>query len=484
MTSPLVIAPSWSITYGSVTIGASDENFLGPVEDTLAVFQSRRSARVTFDAIVYSTSSATFLSKNQELLSQFRTPRAQLTIDAPTDLVDYIPTAGASGNIGFDAEPTIVMVPDDRNCDVFQRYRITIDLTLPETLSGQAGRRDNMEMVSFEPNRRRNVRLTGTYTALASNNARAQYDAQIATYATAALAEIESDSSVKWQLINESVSVNDTDKVLDFTRDYREITLAQSTGADDQASVVIQNFEMMEMTPGSRDTYISGEQVKPFQEFVVSFSAVIDVTVTADAGLRALWISTLRPRLLTLAAARLNKGPTSGTTAIEQETYAPGIEANTIEGSFRYVSRNGSGFIRGMMTKTIREDSGLKFTPITTGRPHEYDIDEGPPVREYILAVMEERVKGGSFLDPKPPKNFWERERTNSMREVTRGQGANTITTVVRELSIIYRYAIAYKGSSGASQAQAGMAKAFEPNALTGNNDGFNEKEKTLTGGT
>lgn len=482
MASPLQIAPGWSITYGSLTVGGSDANFLGPVEDTLAVFQSRRSARVVFDFIVYSTSGATFLSKQQDALSQFRTPRAQLTIDAPSGLEDYIPTAGASGNVGFDAEPTIVMVPDPLNCDVFQRYRATIDVSLPETLSGQGGRRDNMEMESFEPNRRRTVTISGTYTALTSNNARAQYEDQIATYATAALAKVESDSSVKWQLVDENQRVNDTDKMLEFSRTYREITLAQNASADEDSTIVIQEFEMTEVTPGSRDTYIGGAKVQPFQEFNVSCTVVCDVTVTDDSALRAFWISTVRPRLISLASSRLAKGPTSGTTAIENEFYSPGLEANTITGGFRYISRNGSGLIAAMLTKIVRENTGLQLTNITTGRPHEKSIDEGPPLREFTMRIMEERVKGGAFFDPRPPKDFWEKDRSDQRRQITRGQGASTITTVIRDLMVLYEYAIEYVGGvGGVTQGTRSNPAAFVPSNLTGNDGELNQRPKQIS---
>lgn len=480
MVSPLAISPSWTITYGSVTIGGSDANFLGPIEDTMGLFESYRRAQLSFDCIVYSTSASTFRTKQQELLTQFRTPRARLEVDAPSSLRDYNPSTLL--NTGFDAEPTISQVEDIANCDRFQRYRITVAVSLPADLSGQSGRRDNMEMVSFEANRRRTITLRGQYTALGSNSAREQYDASIATYAAAAISEIESDSSVKWQLTDESADVNDTDKVLSFTREYREITVNQASGAADSSAVVIQDFQMSEMTPGSRDTYIAGAEVKPFQEFMVSYTAVIDLTDTDDSGLRSLWLGTLRPYLLTLAASRLNRGPTSGTTAIDQETYAPGLEPNTVTGSFRYVSRNGSGFISGSIEKTVIERTGLAFTPISTGRSHEFAIDEGPPMREFVVSISEERIKGGQFFDYGPPKDFWETERSTTFVEMTRGQVPNIITTVRRMLTIRYMYAIEYVGGQGGSSSgRRSNPQAFEPSNLAGQDTELTARRKNVS---
>ena len=94
------------ITYGSTVVGGTTDYL---IDGKIRIDKSYNTTTVSFDVVVAGASSdANFASQCSTLEDAFRTPRDRLLIElGSSTLLDLNPTAGASGNSGFDANPSI-----------------------------------------------------------------------------------------------------------------------------------------------------------------------------------------------------------------------------------------------------------------------------------------------------------------------------------------------------------------------------------------
>lgn len=433
------IAQTYEIEYGSITIGGSSSDYW-LMREGLGLFEGYKTARVEAQVLVFGTSTTDFRDNMTALIDQFRTPRARLQVKRPDGYEDFNP----STNSGFDAEPEIRESSDQRfNNSRMRLFNISVTVQLPADLSGQSGRRDNRLVTAYDANRRRTITMRGQYTALSSNDATAQYNASIGAYATSVL-----PGGATWQLISENLDRNDTDKVIDFTRQYREITLDQDGSGSDNASVVTQSLRLTKIDNGGAALARPGGRLSiPLATYRVSYDATIDIEVTANSGLEALWENTLRAYVVGLAASRLGIGPENG-GAVSNETLTTDPENNVITAAFDYSALNGSLLTEARMTKEVQDDSGLVFTPVTTGAPHSYVIDEGPPSLT-LTVVIEEKTAGTSFFNYTPPANYFKVRETDNQGDEFLGLGSNSIRFRRRRFTGVYRFAIPYTGGTG-----------------------------------
>lgn len=433
------ITRSYSIEYGSTVIGGTSDKFLLRKRG-FGIFESYRSARVEFEVIVTGDTTSEFKDNNVELLDAFRTIRQRLQVKTPDGLRDYNPSS--SVNTGFNAEPEIRVVQGRQNGPKFRNYACSITVELPADLTGQAGRRDNTVAYSHEKNDRRTYTFRGTYTALGSNDATAQFTASISAYETAQL-----PGGANWQFLTQDIQVDDTDKNLQFTRVHKEITLDQAIGTPNHASVKEQQLKIRRVDTGGQNSYINGNAVKPLSTFSVDYTAIIDINVTPSSGLVALYEGTLKPHILNEISSNLRG--TAG-SSIDDENVEYDLENNVISSTFTYRALNGTQVIESRLTKQLIDRSGLQHTPVTTGRDHEYAKDKGPPERILRVTVMEKRL-GGTFYEYQPPKDFdLLTEDTTGIQEVE-GKFPDVLRFKRRTKVYEYKFAKEYKGggSSG-----------------------------------
>lgn len=431
------ITRTYSVEYGSTIIGGSSDKFLLRKRG-FGIFESYRTAKIMFEVVVYGATTTAFKDNNIELLDAFRTPRARLQVKTPDGLRDYNPSS--SINTGFNAEPEIDVVGGKQNGPRFRNYRCSITVQLPADLTGQAGRRDNTDSLEKAPNRRSTYNFAGEYTALLTNDATAQYTANIATYTTAQL------PSGDWQLLTEKTKVDDTDKVLTFSRVFKEITANQSVGLADNTSVVEQFLNVNKIDSGGSNSYVNNIPTKPMSAYGIEYRAVIDLEVTTASGLAALYSGTLRPHIINEITNTLGQAPSS--SSIDNEWVDYDLDNNEIKASFTYRALNGSEVIESKMSKQIVDSTGLVHTPISTGRPHEYAKDDGPPERILRVMVMEKR-KSGKFFEYIPPKNYdLLTEDTTGVEEVE-GKFPDILKFKRRTKIWEYKFAILYSGGGG-----------------------------------
>lgn len=455
------ITREFSITYGSVTVGGSSDDYL-LMRQNAGIFESYKRARVDATVLVVGTSEADFLANCTALVSQFRTPRARLQVARPTGYADFNPAT----NSGFNAEPEIRESSDRRfHSNRMRLYDITVTVDLPADLSGQDGRRDNTYAVSYEANRRRTITLSGQYTALGGNDATAQYEASIDSYVTSVL-----PGGATWQLIKEDTSRDDTDKIIGFTRQYREITLNQDGSGPDNASVVVQTLSVTKVDRGSPSySRVGGRTVIPMATYRVSYSAVIDIEQTDNTGLNSLWETTLRSYVVSQANSRLGIGPDNG-GAVSNETLTTDPENNTITASFDYMALDGSLLVEARMTKGLRDESGTVFTPVTTGRPYEYSLDDGPP-RLTLTVTIDEKTAGNSFFNYVPPNGYQKIYEDPNVTEEYEGDGSRSIRFLRRRFTGVYMFAKPYTGG-GAGGSTSSVTRGGAPTKTITNPSG------------
>jgi hypothetical protein len=145
-----------------------------------------------------------------------------------------------SDNTGFDCQPSIIKAGDPADTGRSRHYTIRFEFQLPADNVGTAFRQDSSVTVEYSPSRKRTVTIQGTYTANSSDGtttAYAQYNAQIAAYASSALVIV--DSSATWELVSEPQTTrNETNKICAFVVVYREILFNQSSSGLDDTDII------------------------------------------------------------------------------------------------------------------------------------------------------------------------------------------------------------------------------------------------------
>jgi hypothetical protein len=204
-----------SITYAGYTVGGSSG--IHPC-DNFRFEKTYRSAFIEFEFLIVSSdgTTATFNTMCATAEAAYRTPRGALTVSMNGTELSFDP----SSNTGFDSAPKIEKVDSPANTATSRLYRVHVDVALPADLSGQAGRSDSRVNLMTPQNLRRSLEVSGEYTALGSNDARAQYNAQIASYVSALEGTF---SAGTWVKVDESADANDTTKSLTFRALYREV---------------------------------------------------------------------------------------------------------------------------------------------------------------------------------------------------------------------------------------------------------------------
>jgi len=467
------IARSYSIEYGTTVIGGTSDKFYLRKRG-FGYTESYRRGSVTFEVVVRGDTVSAFKDNQQELLVAFRTIRQRLQVKTPDGLLDYNPSA--SINTGFNQEPSIEVVQTPFNGPKFKNYRCTVSFDLPADLASQAGRRDNSVAISGENNKRRTYTFTGTYTALATNNATAQYTAAVATYEATQL-----PGGSTWQLLTTRTSVDDTDKILEFTRVHEEITVNQAIGTPSHASVIKQWINVKEVESGvSGQTFINNVPAVALVSYDVTYKAIIDIEQTPSTGLKALYDATLKPHVINELNLTYSVSPTANGSSISNDTSKFDLDNNIIEGSFVFQTLGSSNVIESKMTKQLVDTSGLEHTPVSTGQPHHYAEDSGPPERILRVTVMEKR-KAGAFFEYKAPQNYSLLKIDESGVEEVQGNHPNTLKFKRRTKLWEYRYVLPYIGGGSGSGGGAGggggrriITSARGPSGLPGGLRGLN----------
>lgn len=376
------MARTVEITYGSITVGKDATQSSYHLTDKFKLVQSYETALVEFEVIVHNATQSTFLTHEAALVAQFRTPRARLQVLlADTSRFDFNP----SDDSGFNARPTVEKLGDVEDTEYSARYRCTVEVDLPADLSGQNARREALVDVSESRAGRKTVRLAGVWTASGGTAARAQYDAQVASYAATVLAAI--DNTFTWRKIGTPKSeVDDTDKLLTFEQAWEQILASEGVGTTDVTNL---SGEFLQISRRREVPEVAeGYEAEPLRTLQVSYAASVD---TSDQDLLGMWVASCRPNILSHA-----RTIAAGGVAVLAEEPVFDVEENRITAQMTLVSDSGASLLSITVETEDDIDLGVRLIPVQNGNPFARDRYQGPITwLRRVNRVALRRTKGG-----------------------------------------------------------------------------------------
>ena len=243
-----------TIIYGGVTIGGSTAR---QITEWTKEEHDYVSGAFEFEFVTTVASDAAFATELNTIRDEFRKPRQDLTV---TQNASTILSRSHSANTGLDTNPRIIKDGDPADTGRSRHFRVRIEYELPADNVSTSFRRGSTIVVNYTPSRRRTVTITGIYTANSTDGTTAadtQYFAQIATAEDTLLDTV--DSVATWERVGQpQVEYFETRKVMHFTRVYREVNVAQSLSATDDAEIIDPQLIITreQMAPG--DSFESG----------------------------------------------------------------------------------------------------------------------------------------------------------------------------------------------------------------------------------
>lgn len=377
------VARTISIIYGSTTVGGTTDYILdGDVK--IKENHAYGRASVSFSFWAFGTSDATFIANTNAVETAFTTPRQKLTLKlgSATWRV-WDPVAGASGNTGFWQAPSIQKVGDLGDTTRSRRYEVTIEIQTPADLSSQNGLLWATTNLETEPGGRKRVTITGVYTALTSNDARAQFNASIGTYQSTQCDALIGSGA--WELVHTPQADGDViDKNLHFTRVYREILLQQSLSALNNANIVDQEILVAVSRQAPGDSQGRKGVVRRLQEIRISYSA----WVLPGVDLRSEWDSIILPWIMNHAQT------VSGASQIALVSSLPefGYDNRHVRASLLIVAPGGSDLLASSVTTSDERNEGLLTVPVWSGDRFAKNVFQGPATHTRTVTTITLRL--------------------------------------------------------------------------------------------
>jgi hypothetical protein len=386
----------FTVTYGGFVIGTGTTRQITGVSKTEIGYER---AVLEFDFIIRATTPALFATEIAAVEAAFRTPYQNLTV-----VVGDTQTAGTwcsfsqGSATGFDIQPELSKSGDPVDTGLSRKYHVRFTIRLPANLlggtAGRMGRQSSTVNVSYAPNRRRTITISGVYTGVPSGSSvlgRNQYEAQIGAYVNAVLLSI--DSAAVFELVGEPITeVDDTvdtsvgrGKVIRFQRVYEEILYKQagfSVSGLDNPDIVQQRLAITRR--------YSGQEFHP----EVTQLAVCDVSYEAwfdrvslgglDNALKYNWDTKIRDFIMA-EVKRFMFSPGGGGFAVVEENPQIDYDNFRISATMVVEGQMGGGPYEATLTVTDSIDTGTTLIPVWGGSPYARLSYQGPIKRERTI---------------------------------------------------------------------------------------------------
>jgi hypothetical protein len=319
-------------------------------------------ANVEFEFVVTGVDDTAFASACAAAEAAFRKPRQTFTI---TQNATPLISLSHANNTGFDCYPTIIKQGQVGDTARSRFYRVRITFGRPADNVGTSGRRTGTIDVSYLPSRQRVVTISGTYTAMPGGlDARAQYLAQIDAYCSSVLTTV---GVTTYDFLEEPVTEsNDTDKIINFTRVYKELIYPQAGQTNDLA-IIGDSLEISAARDGTED----GPGSYHLATVSVSYSCWIDKNVTTD--LKNKWTS-IRSSILD----KVRSAYELGTVGIISDAPEFSYTDNRIMATMILVGITQGNLLSYRQTTKKTNEIGQNFVPAWTGDPLSYYVFQGP----------------------------------------------------------------------------------------------------------
>lgn len=369
----------YTVTWGSFVCGGTTEKLITGLH---RVSKDHGSFAVTFDVLVRGTSDATFATNCAELESEFAKRRQLILLQVGSSTIQTF-NPSDTVNTGLNSYARIEKVgTPGADTDRSRLYTVTLGCELPAT--DASGRRDINIIVEYDPAKRRTVTFQGVWTAVTTLNATAKYAAEIDAYCTSALAALLPSGT--FERIGERTERDDQDKVIRFTRQFREIIVAQPSGSLDNANIVEPTLAFARSIDAPGDS--GGGGVKRLETITARFECFLDKTASTD--LATLYTGTIRPYILSELASRFS--PTQFAAISEQPTYSPYTNVVSVTVVFT-CAIDATDVIESTTSRRIVEKGGKVMTGAWVGKLFAKYVDQGHAQR-LRLGIRAVRVLG------------------------------------------------------------------------------------------
>lgn len=357
------------ITYGGYSVGGSTGR---EIDGKIRIEDAFDRGAVEFTVVIASDTQANFATACLALEAAYRDPYGTLSI-----------TMGGQTFLNFDADDALEAMPTvTKEGGVFdtglsRAYRVRIDYGRPADNVPDSGLRRRAVTITYTPARQRTVTIEGVYTAVSGTNARAKYEAGIASLATTVLDAV--DNSANWELVDETSGPSSTnDKTVTFSRSYEEILYSQA-GSADSSAIVRQSLviKLRDVAPG--DT----PESRRLGTYDVTYSAWIDKETTQD--LAAQW-AIIQPWLITQVQSASN---VSQVAVVDREV-SYDYNANRIEARMVFQGASGDDRIENTIEVEDEDKIGLVHLPVWSGNAIDRLEYQGP--RDYMRTVTSRTV--------------------------------------------------------------------------------------------
>jgi hypothetical protein len=358
------MARTLAFTYGSLTIGNGQADSSYNLTGRYRFTQDYERAALQFEVVVSNATHATFLAAEAALLAAYRLPDQTLTVAlSASNRHVFNPTA----NSGFNIRANARKIGGEEDTAHSAKYECSVTVELPANLTGRAGRRSSSVNVSTSPAGRRSLVVSGVYTALANNAARAQFAAQVDAYCSTVLTGLGGT----WEMVGTpTAESDDQDKTIRFTRHYSEIIFGQAIGTTDHAALVDPKL-VLRRTRTSADSSQSLGSAQALVEISADYSVSVKIDQTTD--LDALWSETIRPYVLQEAERYAG-----GTVVVTRETPGFNPSENTFSVAMTIMADAGSKFFQARTEVSDSIDYGIILKPVWDGNPFSRDRYDGP----------------------------------------------------------------------------------------------------------
>lgn len=398
-----------TITYAGETFGGSSAR---KIDNYTRDEQTYPNGYFEFEFVTTAATDAAFITELDAVRAAFRKPRQDLVVTQNGS--NYL-VRKHSDNSGLDTNPVIIKDGDPADTGRSHHFRIRIEYELPADNLSTNFRRGATITVEFSPSRRRTVTITGIYTANSTDGttkSRTQYLAQIGTYEEAELDNIS--TSAVWERVGTPREVYfETDKVIEFTRVYREVNINQAIGTVDHANIIDPHLEITVEQEALDDSFepgivlgggqgaggggqtislgiggpggtVAGAGIKRPIVYTATYDAAINF---AEIDLQGVFDNTIRPWI-----QQRVKAYSFGQTLVEI-TDGPGYEEyeNRIRATLRFLSYSATILSQRIGYKITTVD-GKVFKPTTSNDVFEYYEYQGPAVRELTVTETREQI--------------------------------------------------------------------------------------------
>lgn len=356
-----------SITYAGVTVGGSSDAY--HLDGPHTVQEAYESATLTCTVVCVGATEAAFNANLTALENAFRTPRGALTVTLGRETLK---SWSHTGNTGFYANPSISKLPDGASTGRSRRYQISITVNRPADLAGQGGRLTSQSRLVIASDGKRNVIISGRYTATSGTAALANYLAGIAAFQASMLTLLA--SGVSFELTNEERVVDDANKFCDFTR-----TLNQIADEDNLGNVTNHQLILTRSRTSPGDAY-QGLTVKR----LVTITAAFRGGVTVGASARQTWDGTIVPWIMGKIRSVFS---VSTTAVVDNVVNVPIRGGEPLTGSLVVIALDGSNVVEFQYRFQQRGDMGRAILTAWDPDPYAAYLFQGPATSERTLST-------------------------------------------------------------------------------------------------